>query len=38
MQGDTSVLKSILVEFCLERITRFEDFARAKDQRAPRLS
>ncbi len=26
MQDDTAVLKSILVEFCLERITRFEDF------------
>jgi len=26
MQDDTAVLKSVLVEFCLERIGRFEDF------------
>jgi len=30
MQDDTAVLKSILVEFCLERICRFEDFAQAE--------
>lgn len=30
MQDDTSVLKSILVEFCLERLTRLEDFGRAE--------
>ncbi|MBU4556090.1 MAG: UPF0236 family protein [Actinobacteria bacterium] len=30
MHDDTLLLKSILVEFCLERITRFEDFERAE--------
>lgn len=30
MHDDTTLLKSILVEFCLERITRFEDFERAE--------
>ncbi|MDZ4654326.1 MAG: UPF0236 family protein [Coriobacteriia bacterium] len=30
MHDDTALLKSILVEFCLERITRFEDFERAE--------
>lgn len=30
MQDDTAALHSILVEFCLERITRFEDFGRAE--------
>lgn len=30
MHDDTALLKSILVQFCLERITRFEDFERAE--------
>lgn len=30
MQHDTAPLKSALVELCLERITRFEDFERAE--------
>ncbi|MDZ4655598.1 MAG: UPF0236 family protein, partial [Coriobacteriia bacterium] len=30
MHDDTALLKSILVEFCLERIARFEDFERAE--------
>ncbi len=30
MHDDTALLKSILVEFCLKRITRFEDFERAE--------
>jgi hypothetical protein len=30
VQDDTSVLRSVLVEFCLERIARFEDFQRAE--------
>ena len=30
MHDDTTLLKSILVEFCLERITRFEDFEQAE--------
>lgn len=30
MHDDTSLLKSILVEFCLERITRFEDFEKVE--------
>ena len=30
MHDDTALLKSILVEFCLERITRFEDFERVE--------
>ena len=30
MHDDTSVLKSILVEFCLDRIARHEDFAKAE--------
>lgn len=30
MQDDTAVLKSILVELCLERLTRLEDFARVE--------
>jgi hypothetical protein len=30
MQDDTALLKSILVEFCLERIGRFEDFEQAE--------
>jgi len=30
MHDDTALLKSILVEFCLERIGRFEDFERAE--------
>ena len=30
MHDDTTLLKSILTKFCLERITRFEDFERAE--------
>jgi len=30
VHDDTALLKSILVEFCLKRITRFEDFERAE--------
>lgn len=30
MHDDTALLKSVLVKFCLERITRFEDFERAE--------
>jgi hypothetical protein len=30
MQDDTAVLKSILTEFCLKRLMRFEDFGRAE--------
>jgi len=30
MHDDTTLLKSILTKFCLERITRFEDFARVE--------
>ena len=30
MHDDTALLKSILVEFCLERIVRFEDFEKAE--------
>lgn len=30
VHDDTALLKSILVEFCLERITRFEDFEKAE--------
>ena len=30
MQDDTAVLKSILAEFCLKRLVRFEDFGSAE--------
>lgn len=30
MHDDTALLKSILVQFCLERITRFEDFKKVE--------